>query len=519
MASTFRIANERSSEIPSVAISTVICVWTAGLFIALSHDCLHWFIIPATACGIVIGIDAVDWFRGRLEILDPAGLLGFYGVFFFFLAPLSHVGGDFYADDWLLHLNTPPEDWRPWIGAMAALNFAGLMIYRPVRRFFSRPRAVPEMRSTWRIVPNRFVVVLGLMLLVSAGLQYWVYLKVGGVANYIAAYEEKGSDAFFGFGRIFAISESFPILFIIGVAVLGRNSALARNRAFIAALIVLFVLLALPFGGLRGNRGSMVWNLFCAVGVTHFLLRPISKKMILAGLVPLVAFMYAYGFYKWGGKDAVTGILDSKERAAFIEESEKSLARAVLFDLGRCDNQAYLLYRLTHFRDFDYALGRTYLGALSLYIPASVWPNRPPTKRKEGTEAVFGRGSYVPDEVVWKWVYGLAGETMLNFTWVAVPFAFAPLGAFVGWVRRFRSSLPEGDGRIILLPFLVSVCFILLVWDSNVIVTHFVRFGFVPMILLILTTRRVRVRIGEWPARRSIANPETAPPPSDCAVA
>src|SRR5262249_20499992 len=48
----------------------------------------HWFVLPVTACGILIGWDAARWLLGKVDLVDPVGVIGIYGFFFYFLAPL-----------------------------------------------------------------------------------------------------------------------------------------------------------------------------------------------------------------------------------------------------------------------------------------------------------------------------------------------------------------------------------------------------------------------------------------------
>src|SRR5438128_351446 len=85
----------------------------------------HWFVLPVTACGILIGWDAARWLLGKVDLFDPVGVIGIYGLFFYFLAPLLHV----LWDEWMRYIASPP-DWRPLLGSMAILNFVGLALYR-----------------------------------------------------------------------------------------------------------------------------------------------------------------------------------------------------------------------------------------------------------------------------------------------------------------------------------------------------------------------------------------------------
>jgi hypothetical protein len=134
--------------------------------------------------------------------------------------------------------------------------------------------------------------------------------------------------------------------------------------------------------------------------------------------------------------------------------------------------------------DYRYAWGRTYLGSAALLIPRAFWPDRPPTKVKEGTEAQFGAGSW--DEHKWSssLVYGLAGETMLNFGPLAVPFAYLVLGAVVGRLQLFLSTLHHEDIRLLLYPFLVTLCFSFLQSDSDNLLFYLIKNGLVPTLVV-----------------------------------
>ena len=74
-----------------------------------------------------------------------------------------------------------------------------------------------------------------------------------------------------------------------------------------------------------------------------------------------------------------------------------------------------LLNRVVTSGDFQYSYGKTYAEAFAFMIPKYLWPDRPEGKVTAGTEALFGRGSYDPVLHRATYIYGLAGEAMLNF--------------------------------------------------------------------------------------------------------
>jgi len=473
----------------SFFISFFVSLLILTEFIPHSDQYLHWFVIPVTLSGILMGTDAVDWFRGRLNIFDPVGIIGLLGFHFFFLAPLLHIRWDSWLEAWYI----PPPDWRPWLGYMAILNFMGLWMYRLARYFSSLPpKNLPNRTSIWRINQNIFLPVLSIALGISAGLQVLVYQKFGGVMGYINAVEEK-SHNFQGMGVLFIVSESFPILAMMGFAVCTQRNKRLRTLPVLLLILTAFLVLQMLFGGLRGSRANTIWALFWALGIIHFWLRPVSKKEIAFGLVFILFFMYIYGFFKAGGLEGVQTALEGQEaRTSLEQKSGRTWQGLLLGDLGRTDIQAYLLYRLMRQNsDYEYAWGRTYIAGLSIMIPGAILPNKPDNKSREGTEAEFGKGSYQPPDIwVSSKVYGLAGEAMLNFSPLAVPFAFIVLGFLVGRVQRCLLNWDASDSRRILLPMMVNFCFVVLVSDlDNDIFFLFKNAGF-PVLVIALSSKK-----------------------------
>ena len=451
-------------------------------------------------CGILIAVDAVDWLRSRLDVFDPIGILGLFGFHFFFLAPLLHV----HWNEWMPYI-IPPPDWRDWLGGMAFLNLLGLLVYRTFRGG-SIGNALEQPRKTvWCLDRRRFSIIMSGVLLITGLLQIWIYARFGGVLGYIqAAMDLENPDAMRGMGWIFMIAESFPTLALMAFVVYAGRKESWKSWSVVVPLLLAYFVLKMLFGGLRGSRSNTIWGLFGAVGIVHFWLRPIPKRFILVGCIFLVLFMYFYGFFKEGGLDALKAFEGAKARVELEERTGRGLEGALLADLGRSDVQAFLLYRLSRPEsDYEYAWGRTYFGALALLIPRAIWPDRPSTKVKEGTEVEYGRdgteatyrrGPYTPG--VWESsrVYGLTGETMLNFGPVAVPFAFLVFGFVVRGIRRLIMTLEPTDSRLMLIPFLANLCFVILVGDSDNILFFLIKNGAVPFVVLTLSSTKQVVR-------------------------
>jgi hypothetical protein len=475
----------------SLLISLSLCTLTVCAFLVASAATAHWFVVPVWLCGVLIGRDAVDWFRNRLSLFDPAGIVGLIGVHFFFLAPLLHVAWD----SWMLYVE-PPPDWRPWLGGMAVVNAAGLLLYRAAREKGRRRQPGAAGTVGRELDTRKLLFVAGCGMAVSGGLQVWVYATHGGVLGYVDAFTEsvglpEAQTAFAGMGWIFTVSESFPILAMLAFAAVARRMRIGRTWAVILVVLIGYFALKLLFGGLRGNRSNTIWGLFWAVGIIHLWVRPLSKRLIIAGLCVLVAFMYLYGFYKGLGRDLVT-VYEAGALGDVGQKLDRTFEGLVLGDLGRADVQAFLLYRLSRpDRDYSYAWGRTYLGTAALLIPRQIWPERPPTKVLEGTEAQTGVGSYDPETWGSSKVYGLAGETMLNFGPLTVVVAYMLFGAVVGRLQRFHSRLRPGDARLLAYPFVLNLCFTVLLNDSDVLLFMLIKDGLVPLSVLWFASRVV----------------------------
>ena len=480
-------------DLSSLQIAIASCVAIIAYLVATADGMTHWFLAPVFVCGVLISHDAVEYLRGRLDLFDPVGILGLFGVHFFFLCPLLHVAWDSYLEDYLAH----PPDWRPWLGHMAMLNAAGLCLYQGARRRAALWGGNTPPTTMRKVARGRMYFACIVGLLVSGTLQVGFYIMRGGVMSYIdsitasvgAASEDQADQ---GMGIIFMISESFPILAMMFYAMISEKRKWARALTVVLVALFVFFLLKIFFGGLRGSRSNIIWGLFWAAGIIHCWVRPLSRQFVAVGLCFLVAFMYIYGFYKGLGTQAMAAFEDG----SLHQKSQRGMDSMLLGDLGRADVHAFLLHRIMK-EDSDYKLGwgRTYIGSVGLLVPRGFWPYRPPIKTKEGTDAFFGAGTY--DEGKWysSKVYGIAGETMLNFGPWPVPFAYLLFGLVVGRLQRFHRNLDRRDARLLAYPFFVVWCFSILQSDSDNLIFNFIKDGMMPLAVVYFGSRTVLRKI------------------------
>jgi hypothetical protein len=469
-------------DFSSAFVALLLVSITVVAFLSFSDRLDHWFLIPIGFCGVLVGIDAIEWLRGRLELYDPIGMIGIFGIHFFLLAPLLHVQWD----SWMGGIS-PPPDWRDWLGYMGILNAVGLLFYRICRQQFNV--TVSPRNAVWEIDKAKLRIFLPLCILVSAAAQTWFYSQVGGITGYMQARLNSGQQsAFEGMGWFFMISESAPLLIAFFVVAHLQQRTISWPRAA-TALLLLFAL-QMYFGGLRGSRSETVLLLFWVVGCIHFLVRPVPRKLILCGAAFILGFMYLYGFYKAMGSDAIEVFSQADTHEQMAQKTGRTFEALLLGDLDRADLQSFILYRLINDgRDFSYGWGRTYVAALSLWVPHWILPERLENKSKEGTEVQNGSGTYYQGSLSSK-VYGLAGESMLNFGPLSVPFAFALFGLFIGWFRGLVNRLSPGDARLLLVPYGVYCCLSVVGSDLDNLTFGLAKNGFMPLLVVIVCSTR-----------------------------
>lgn len=466
----------------AILLTTIILI----IFLFNSKDLYHPFIFPIYFSGIIIALDLVDWARGKIEVFSPIGFLGIFGFHFFFLSPILQVY-------WESGMNNvvEPQDWRVWLLGIGFINLIGLILYRFFRRYFYRKQYIKSLGySKWEINSRKLLIISIPILLIMFLLQTYIYITYGGFKGYIDTYINR-DGGFEGMGFIFTIAESFPIIFIILSFHFIQKSRLKDNMIVYFLLFLIFFLLKLYFGGLRGSRSNTLWGLIWFVGIYHSFVKPVKKRTIILGSILILSFVFLYGIYKGSGDKGLEIFGTNESITELADDTGRGIDTVLLGDLSRFRTQSFILYRLIeHPNNYQYSLGRSYIGDISIMIPKRFFPNRPPTKVKEGTEIILGEGNYNPNKYVSSRIYGLTGEFMLNFGYIFAPFTFVILALFVAKVSSFFNRLNTYDARLYLYPFFVILCFLLLVQDLDNMVFSLIKNLFIPLLILLLVTEK-----------------------------
>jgi hypothetical protein len=201
--------------------------------------------------------------------------------------------------------------------------------------------------------------------------------------------------------------------------------------------------------------------------------------------------MYLYGFYKDFGSQAVNVASSIGAETVAVSKGHRDFLGMLLGDLGRSDVQAILVKRSVD-SALDLAWGRTYLGAVAILIPRELWPDRPPAKTKELTEAEYGKGTYSPGIFVTSHVAGLAGEAVLNVGIIGIPLIFGLFGLLVGKAEAFYRAIGQRDSRLLLMPWVSVLTCMALASDSDNDVFSVIKFLAIPIIVVGVGSTRVR---------------------------
>ena len=440
------------------------------------------FAVVTALCGVLAGVDAFDWILRRKDTFDPVGLVGAYGVFFFFLAPLYQVMTGY----WPKYVPAALDSQNA-LTVIGYLNLVGLAIYRLLLAYW--PLRVRQKSPTTS--RNRFRKSLVFVSLISVGSYVLLVASFGGPASYYSALftggQGQSGDALEGLGPLVTVAAWFPLT-IFAAYVVHRACGTSRTMRWTLPAAAMFSVMLLAVDGLRGSRGSFVWPVLIAVGMVHYVVRPVSRIFLLALALSLLTFMFVYGIYKSNGVEGLARVSAGESVVAVADESGRGVQALVLGDFGRTTTQSLVVEAIRWNEAFSPSLGVTYLGDVIEYLPGDPLPWLS-SKSEAGTDALYGVGT-ADAGFRSSLIFGMSGEGMLNFGWLGAILPYFAWVLVARWATRVKVRWTSGGdiGSGISAPALAlsAVYFLFNDFDNF---TRFVLSYVVPILLAVWISR------------------------------
>lgn len=451
-------------------VTTVVLLF----FLATDERMWHWFVVPTYVCGLLITPDAVRWARGEYDPFDIKGMIGVFGWYFFFLAPLVFVYSDIG-----MPIVEPPPDWRSLVGQLSILNIVAIILYLGGERIGYMLRLT---RTHWTV--NQRCLNPFSILFIGAAVLSSIYFiaRSGGIAGIIQRFDtlrETGQYTFSGLGLFSIIGGATASLLLIYFT-FRRKDGVSSSASIINVLLLIIGIsgVRLITSGLEGSRSAFVLMMICYAGIIHRYWRSISLGGILAGIMAISLFMYVYGFYKAGGVEYLQRSVQGESITELEQDADRDLTSLLIGDFSRVYVQSYQIYRLQTVDYYSLLWGYTYLNSIIMRTPSWIWPGRPYDDAKvvASTSLLLGPDVYRPGNF-WhnsSWVHGILGEAMLNFGILASPLPFFVWGLLIGCYRRALNDWRSNDSRHVLAPFVTVLLFIWLFSDTDNVLSWFI---------------------------------------------
>lgn len=379
--------------------------------------------------GILCAVFVLFMLRGGVTLGTAGGWVVVTCVHGLLMKPLFvlfNIPSAAILDDLLFDGVTREEYWI-WgtISLVAyALFFITMVLVGRYRKPVRSPRPSVEYWN-WRLV---FFLLIGFVGVVGYFAQF-PELLLGMSKNSIAtiALDEYSS------GGIWINLANFSYVVSI-CALINVGAGVARRRSWL--LFYMSVLLWVPFCYLSDQRGLLLFTVVTYVVAYNRLIRPLSKRRIAFALFTTIALLVVRTLGRF-----LAGGLDLRETAA------QTLANVVGQNFVEHSKMIAIAKAIPNILDYQY--GYSYLNAILVLIPRSIFPDKPFVNLDTTVgQAVFGCEVFgacaVPP--------GLLGESFLNFGVPGVFLMPVLMGMLVGAMDlRFRMTRPGNTYQVLYL--------------------------------------------------------------------
>lgn len=414
-----------------------------------------WYLIPSTSL-LLIGLAMmIEGWRRRHSVLAPLVVGGLMIAWNFGLSPILVAALDHRPS--FAWVGSPLRDALAPVGGFhllgVLLGFGVIhLIWRPTA-LWGRAVAAPIAHEPWQYRRRPFLVVTA----VTAALMLYVIVRVGPAEFFSPMMGGQDVTFMAGLGLPLWLGESVFLVIALWLLLAARKRGMQIGLVGLVTICALFMFAKLAFGGLHGSRSATIWAMLWLLLLFDSIVRPVRRTEWVAIAIGGFLFTYAYGFYKSLGAEAGAALLDQAVRSGLAEDFNRTGEDVVLGDLSRAAVHGLLWERLVTRDAADLGNGRTYLAALTLWLPAGTLAEPLPSKSVVGSAIENNVTIASARQLPATRQYGISGEAALNFG--IVGFIIGPLVYVlaVGILQRRESlSLLRGSAQGLLASRLLA---------------------------------------------------------------
>lgn len=440
-----------------------------------------YFFIPILFSSILLLTTYYKSISYGSTVFHPIPLVCIIMLWSFTLAPAAAVGLDSY-----LILAPKNINWLPWMVLISWIYLFGVILFCSAATVTLKPVKKIKFDRTYS---KKKVILFGIPLLaISLLAQMYIFSRFGGILGYMQSWTDDKS-MFDGLGVAFMISEAFPMLLLLVFIFLSNKNAIKKRIWIIALVFIVFVILKIIFGGLRGSRSNTIWGLFWFAGIVHIYYFRLKFSQIVTGLIFTIGFMTIYTLYKSFGVDAFSGNYNLDDTARF---EGNPIGDILLGDFSRAGVHAYILSQYYDLGTYVPKLGSTYIDALFKIIPLVDSPFNSYSKNAAAAELFYGlQVNPNSEDIHNSRIFGVYGEGVLNFGPFFAVFSFPLAGFLISKLDNLTRAIKHTDPRALLIPFISNASLMFLLSDTDNFVFFVFKNGFLIIffIFIILYSR------------------------------
>jgi hypothetical protein len=441
---------------PAKWLFAILMLATCVVLLAIVRpEAAGWYLLPSTSLFLIGVAMMIEGWRRRRSVLTPLVVGGLMIAWNFGLSPVLVAALDHRpAFAWIA---SPLRDALAPVGAFhllgVLLGFGVIhLVWRPTA-LWGKAIATPIIHEPWQYSRRPFLFVTA----ITAAMMLYVIARVGPAEFFSPMMGAQDVTFMAGLGLPLWLGESVFLVIALWLLLAARKRGMRIGLVGLVTICGMFLVAKLAFGGLHGSRSATIWAMLWLLLLFDSIVRPVRRSEWVAIAVGGFLFTYAYGFYKSLGAEAGAALLDQAVRTGLAEDFNRTGEDVVLGDLSRAAVHGLLWERLITRDAAELGNGRTYLAALTLWLPSGLLADPLPSKSVVGSAIENNLTISSARQVPATRQYGISGEAALNFG--VIGFIIGPLlyVLAVGILQRRESlSLARGSPQGLLISRLLA---------------------------------------------------------------